>query len=245
MRATVRKIHRWIGLLMGLQIIAWMASGLYFSLFPIEEIRGEHLTRDPETLGSVPADSLGTPAQVREAIDRHLAAPWTLTGLKLVRRDGRIAWHVSGTGGSGEFERHVSADGQNVWPPISENDARRIAEGWLLTPSTATSVEWVTDVAPDSEIRGRRLPLWRVGFDQPEGLSLYIDPWTAELVARRTTRWRVFDFFWMLHTMDFESRDDFNHLLLQTAALLGLFVALSGVVFWAMTTRLFRRRRSR
>ena len=63
----------------------------------------------------------------------------------------------------------------------------------------------------------------------------------GELLARRTDRWRIFDFLWMLHIMDFDTRDDFNHPLLQLAAVLGLIIALSGVVFWAMTTRLFRR----
>ena len=91
-------------------------------------------------------------------------------------------------------------------------------------------------------MRGRPLPLWQVRFEQPESLSLYLDPWTGEIVARRTDRWRVFDFLWMLHIMDFEARDDFNHPLLQVAAFLGLVVALGGVVLWALTTPLFRRR---
>jgi hypothetical protein len=42
--------------------------------------------------------------------------------------------------------------------------------------------------------------------------------------------------------MDFDTRDDFNHPLLQVAAFLGLLVALGGFVLWALTTRLFRRR---
>jgi hypothetical protein len=46
----------------------------------------------------------------------------------------------------------------------------------------------------------------------------------------------------MLHIMDFETREDFNHLLLQIAAVLGLVIALSGVILWAVTTRVFRRR---
>ena len=41
MRKFLRKAHRWLGLLMALQIIAWMASGLYFSIFPIEVIRDD------------------------------------------------------------------------------------------------------------------------------------------------------------------------------------------------------------
>jgi uncharacterized iron-regulated membrane protein len=100
---------------------------------------------------------------------------------------------------------------------------------------------WVEEAAPDAEIRGRDLPLWKVGFSVPESLNLYIEPWTGELVARRTARWRVFDFLWMLHIMDFEARDDFNTPLLQIAAFLGLVIALSGLALWAVTTRLWRR----
>jgi uncharacterized iron-regulated membrane protein len=101
---------------------------------------------------------------------------------------------------------------------------------------------WVEEAAPDAEIRGRDLPLWKVGFSVPESLNLYIEPWTGELVARRTARWRVFDFLWMLHIMDFEERDDFNTLLLHLAAALGLVLGITGLIYWLMTTRLFRKR---
>jgi len=77
---------------------------------------------------------------------------------------------------------------------------------------------------------------------QPHPVNLYIEPWTGELLARRTQGWRIFDFLWTLHIMDFDTRDNFNHPLLQAASALGLVIALSGVVFWAMTTKLFRRR---
>ncbi len=87
------------------------------------------------------------------------------------------------------------------------------------------------------------MPVWRVDFSTPESLRLYVDPWTAEIVARRTARWRLFDFLWMLHIMDFSERDDFNTPLLQVAAALGLIVALSGVIFWAITARLPGRKR--
>ena len=112
-----------------------------------------------------------------------------------------------------------------------------------LFPTEPRAIEWLESTSPGSEIRGRNFPVWKVSFDEPESLNLYLDPWTGEILARRTTRWRVFDFFWMLHVMDFENRDDFNHPLLQVAALLGLLVALSGVIFWAISTTLFRKKR--
>ena len=48
---------------------------------------------------------------------------------------------------------------------------------------------------------------------------------------------------WMLHIMDFDERDDFNTPLLQISALLGLILALTGLIYWALTTRVLRRRK--
>jgi len=247
MRKFLRKAHRWLGLLMALQIIAWMASGLWFALFPIEEIRGEHLTTMPEDVGYLPlagaAEALAAPARVQETLDAHFDAPWTIGAMRVMRRQGVYYWHVSGSVGDRPFTRLVSGDGSAVAARLDGDGARARAQDVLLRPGVVESVEWIEEVAPDAEVRGRDLPLWKVGFSVPEALNLYLDPWTGEVVARRTARWRVFDFLWMLHIMDFEARDDFNTPLLQIAALLGLIIAVSGVALWAVTTRLFRRRR--
>ena len=244
MKILFRKIHRWLGLLMAIQIIAWMASGLWFSLYPIEQIRGEHLTAPPEPLAaSEGADAFGgvPPApRLRGALDTHFEGPWTLQSASILRWDGEALWRVSGTHDEQPFTRLVGADG--VLPQLTRDAAVRLAHDQVLAPGAVRDVQWLEQAPPDSEVRGRPLPLWQVRFEQPESLSLYLDPWTGEIVARRTDRWRVFDFLWMLHIMDFEARDDFNHPLLQVAAFLGLVVALGGVVLWALTTPLFRRR---
>ena len=36
------KIHKWLALLMAVQILFWFASGLFFAWFPIEKVRSEH-----------------------------------------------------------------------------------------------------------------------------------------------------------------------------------------------------------
>ena len=237
-----RKAHRWLGLLMALQIIAWMASGLWFSIFPIETIRGEHLTRPLEGLDLDRLDELAAPAEVQQALDSHFEGSWTVSSLELIQLDDRVHWRVSGQHREQPFNRLVQADGRQVLPMLSATAAEQRARARLVTPAKARAVEWMKAIEPDSEIRGRDLPVWKVSFEEPESLNLYLDPWTGEILARRTARWRIFDFFWMLHIMDFETREDFNHLLLQIAAVLGLVIALSGVILWAVTTRAFRRR---
>jgi len=227
---------------MAVQIIAWMASGLYFSLIPISEIRGEHLTLPPDGLDSGQLDTLPRPGQIAGLLGDQMGDDWSLAGLSLVSVDGQILWRVEGENAGESFTRLVADDGSGFVPRLSEQAVRSKALRLLRTPAEPVSVDWVESVAEGAEFRGRTLPVWRVAFSEPESVNLYIDPWTGELLARRTDRWRIFDFLWMLHIMDFDARNDFNHPLLQIAAALGLTIALSGVVFWAMTTKLFRRR---
>ncbi|MEK9559380.1 MAG: hypothetical protein VW010_01545, partial [Flavobacteriaceae bacterium] len=53
--------------------------------------------------------------------------------------------------------------------------------------------------------------------------------------------WRWFDFLWMTHTMDYQTRDDFNTLLLRSFSLLGLITVLSGFVLWGVSSPTIRR----
>lgn len=63
-----------------------------------------------------------------------------------------------------------------------------------------------------------------------ENTSLYIDAGTGITHGAKTDTWRLFDFFWMLHIMDYGERDDFNHALIIFAAAISSFIALSGFI---------------
>ena len=49
--------------------------------------------------------------------------------------------------------------------------------------------------------------------------------------------WRIFDFVWMLHIMDYQDRDNFNTWLLISAAALALIISLSGMYLVVKTVR--------
>lgn len=243
MKKWFRKIHRWLGVLMALQIVAWMASGLYFALFPIETIRGEHLAAGPEPMSSRQLEGLVPAAQAWQAVQATVGESSLLGSISLVPRFGRAWYRVDGTIEAEPFSRLVNAQDGQVMDFLEAEQVQAVAAASLRVPASVVAVELVSEAPPGSEYRGRPLPLWRVSYSEPEALNLYIDGWTGEVTARRTTRWRIFDFFWMLHIMDFDERDDFNTGLLQLAAALGLILALTGLVYWAMTTRVFRRAR--
>ena len=115
--------------------------------------------------------------------------------------------------------------------------AARIAEADHAGDARAARVERIT--ANDSEYRGA-LPAWRVDFDDGANRSLYVAADTGAVTARRSTLWRVYDFLWGLHIMDWRGHEDFNHPLLIVATLLALIVTIAGIVLLPEPARLHR-----
>lgn len=235
---TYRKIHRWLGLVVGIQLFLWTAGGLFFSLNPIAKVRGE--TEEPESpplefgappLSPAPALSelrLDHPqAEIRTVLLRpHLdGAVYEITFLE----NGEPHWALADAS-TGELRATINRD-----------EARAIARRAYFPDSPIEDVTLVTEAGSGSEYRERPLPAFRVTFDDPLGTRLYVSVERGLVTARRNDRWRLFDFLWMLHIMDYQNRDNFNTLLLQAVSALGLVTVLSGFILAGFTSPRVRR----
>ena len=101
------------------------------------------------------------------------------------------------------------------------------------------TVRRVSRVAePTLETRKHQGATWRVDFADADGMSIYVSEATGRVVERRSDTWRLFDIFWMLHTMDYTGRDDFNHPLIIALAFGTLWLAATGVY---LVSKSFRR----
>ena len=84
------------------------------------------------------------------------------------------------------------------------------------------------DATPDIESRASG-PVWRAQFDDPQRTALYFAADDGHFIAAATASWRVYDFFWMLHTMDYAGRDNFNNPLIITIGMAALWLSISGM----------------
>jgi PepSY-associated TM region len=136
----------------------------------------------------------------------------------------------------------VDAETGAVLSPLDRDTAVAIARADRAgSPEIREAVLIERD--PPSEYREGALPAWRVDIDDDENTHIYVSTSTGRITARRNDAWRRFDFFWMLHTMDYRGRDDFNHPLLIVAAAAAVVTLASG--FWLWGIRVYRRRRRR
>jgi uncharacterized iron-regulated membrane protein len=210
--------HKWLGLIVGIQVVLWLASGLFMTAVPIETVRGEHNIRKSEPL-KLAADGLAP-------LDRILTGRETRA--ELTDLYGVLVWRLDE---EGKPARLVDAKTGVTISPLTEAQARRIAEADFSGLGRIISATLI-ERDPEIEYRGA-LPVWQIQFDDPESTRLYVLAASGRVTARRTNIWRVYDFLWSLHIMDYGGRDNFNNPLVITAAFFGLILALTGAwIVW-------------
>ena len=89
----------------------------------------------------------------------------------------------------------------------------------------------ITEDQSGSEYRGRALPLYKIEAlnEEDEKINVYLDPYSEKIVAIRSNQWRVWDFMWGIHIMDWNERDNIGNAFLKIFSILALLSALSGI----------------
>ncbi|HEX6335045.1 MAG TPA: PepSY domain-containing protein [Flavisolibacter sp.] len=238
-RFYIRKTHRYLGVVLGIQFLVWTISGLYFSWTNLDEIHGDFQRRQsPMLTGNY---RLVSP---QAAFEQLTVVPDSLHTVQLVSVLGKPFYSIRYfAGGRAQV---LLADAQTGIPRdfISKDEAIKIAaESFAGTPDVR-QVAYLTSTHGHHEYREKPLPAWAVSFGHHSGTTVYVSAETGRVESFRNSKWRVFDFLWMGHTMDYESRDNINNWLLRIFSAFGLLTVLSGfVLFFASRRR--RRVRTR
>ena len=175
MKITLRKLHKYISLIVSVQLLLWTISGIYFSFNKIENVRGEQYRIENKAL---------SPNQKEQT--------------KMLSTE--------------EAEKIVSLK-------------------TTLTPIRALLIE---EEVLGAEFRGRNLPLYKVISENEEGkkINVYVDPFSGEVSAIRSLQWRIWDFMWGIHIMDWVERDNIDNLWLKVFSFIALFTSLSGIILF-------------
>ena len=222
-----RKIHKWVGLIIGIQILFWFMSGFMMSFMPIDEIHGDHLLqpKDATNVSLSQLDLSQLTSKLNEPVQSILIKPWLGSTVVEVKTSTKT--------------QLFDAVNLSLITPISETQVRQVLNANLVAELQTASINKLYEVP--NEARGRSAPLWQVQLQGAENARIYISEQNGEIVAVRTDRWRLFDFMWMLHIMNYDDRVDFNHPLLYITAFTAVLFTLSGFVLLYYR---FRKRRA-
>lgn len=218
MHLAASRLHKWLALIIGAQLLIWFASGALMSFLPIEEVRGEHLV-DAVSVTMIPPESqLVSPG----LLITNAGAPVEMIAFRMV--DGYPVAEVTTNDRILQFD---AATGVGM-PPINAETATRIAHNaWTGPGKPASSATFVTEPSPEYR---DVLPAWRITFVDPDETSVFVAANTGRITAVRSGTWRLYDFFWSLHIMDWTNHENFNSWWLLAFAIGGLVLGIAGTV---------------
>jgi Na+-transporting NADH:ubiquinone oxidoreductase subunit F len=222
----LRKLHKWLGLIIGLQLVLWAVSGVMFAWLDPDKVDGA---------GSVHAVE---PSVLSSTLIKADPATWLsnypaqdLYDVRAISLADRWVWRV-------ELRDRVELRAIEDGAPVKVDEAwlRRLALGRYAGGGRLVTATLQTQ--PDIASRASG-PVWQVQFDDPQRTALYFAADDGHLIAARTASWRLYDFFWMLHTMDYWGRDNFNNPLIVTIGFAALWLSISGVLLLGRSFKWF------
>ena len=215
-----RRVHKWVGLVIGIQFILWSVSGAMMAMIDMEGVKGPL----PSPEGAIPAVALADPASLGiDRVEQFSLRTMDETPVYELRNGPDVLLFDAEAGTPILIDRDLIARRAKTFSSAPINRIEKLPQ-------------------PNLESRDFAGQVWRVDFNDESNTSAYYSASTAELLVARTDTWRWWDFFWMLHNMDYINRSSFNHPLIVIVAFGALFLSGTGfyLLFKSFTKRDFK-----
>ena len=241
----IRKLHRYLGLVLGIQFLLWTTGGLYFSWSNMDEIHGDHHRHPAPALTT---NMLVSPTVVTEQL-RGKHPELVVSSLQLIDLLGQAVYQVvyqekAGNESPKRVQLALATTGQ--WrTPLCESEAVALDKSRFSGIAAVEKVTYITSTNAHHEYRESPLPAYAIYFNHPSQTTVYVAAELGTVGKFRNEKWRVFDFLWMLHTMDYSTRDNFSNLLLRAFSVLGLVTILSGFTLFYVSSPSVRKARKK
>lgn len=221
----VKSIHKWTSLFVGIQLLLWLVSGLYFNIMDHEEAKGtRYLSKEKQTL-SVDKPRLMEPRTVLE----KQPASQSLRLIHLLEQPYYLLTHKTGL--YPHFENNYSLVNayNGELQVIDEALATQLAKQSYNGPGAVVSATKMSP--PIDDIPKEKNNVWQVNFDDEINTSVYIDAGSGRLVSHSNDDKRFVDIFFILHFMDYGVKGDFNSWQIILFGVVTLWLAVTGIIW--------------
>jgi uncharacterized iron-regulated membrane protein len=223
----IRKSHRYLGVILGIQFLFWTLGGLYFSWSNLEEIHGDFQHKHvPLLSGNIRLVSPDTILKKLPRVD-------SVRSLQLISILNQPYYSIAYQVGNESRNALANATTGIIRNAITREEAVKIAAANFNGQPSVQKVEYLVSTGGHHEYRSKPLPAWAVTFQHQTNTTVYVSADYGKVESFRNNKWRLFDFLWMMHTMDYKGRDNINNWLLRAFSIFGLLTIFSGFsLFW-------------
>lgn len=231
-----RKIHRYFGVIIGIQLLFWTLGGIFFTWSSMDQIHGD-TNRKPQKLITDLAE-WKNPTEVFTEISKSNPVD-SIVSFQTINFLGEPFYQVRFFSNRQQKISLVNAKTGFIRPPLSEKEAVQLAKELFTPESQIVETKYLVEgmVNKHHEYRKQPLPAYAIKFAHNSGTTVYVSTEYGQVLKFRNSNWRVFDFLWMMHTMDYQSRDHIGNTLLRIFSVLGLITILTGFVLYFKTSK--------
>jgi Na+-transporting NADH:ubiquinone oxidoreductase subunit F len=220
----LKKLHKWLSLLVGLQLLIWLGTGLYFNLMDHEKASGNQFRQRP-AIAQVDISRLVEPKLVLSKSKRSVA----LKQISLLAKPYYLLTHKKGL--YSHFRNNYSLvdayTGESVL--IDEVMATKLAQSSYKGQGIIKSAIKLSP--PYDDIPREQNHVWQINYADYINTSVYIDAGSGRVIKHSNDDKRFTDLFFMLHFMDYGSEGSFNNVQNIVFAIFTLFFSLTGLIW--------------
>jgi len=232
---NTRKAHRYLGLFIGIQFLFWTLGGLYFSWNNMDDVHGKTLLKNERTYFK--DINFSTLQKGIDSIKLETKIDSTHS-IRLIDVFGKpVAQYRYFEQGHVKLQL-IDAESGKLKLPLTGQECLELAESKLATKIAIKKGRFLEKHTTGNhhEYRGRALPAYAFELDHISNTTIYVSTELAQVSSVRNTNWRIFDFMWMLHTMDYDTRDHITNWVLRVFSVLGLITIFSGFYLFFLTS---------
>ncbi len=222
--SLIKTFHKWLSLLVGLQLLIWIGTGLFFNVMDHEKAKGsKYLVKQANVYTDL--SQLIEPQHVLKSFPLAVS----LKQVSLLSKPFYLLTHEKGL--YQHFKNQYSlvdaVTGEQF--VIDQTVAKSIALASYSGPGEIASV--VKQLPPHGDRLKEKNPLWRVDFNDSLNTTAYIDASSGRLIGHANDDKRIIDIVFMLHFMDYAQERSFNNIQIIIFAVFMLFFSLTGFIW--------------
>ena len=222
----LRTLHKWLSIVIGLQVAIWVTSGMVISLLDHELVAGR-----TTKVGLPGGEALGS---VRGLVPLEILSPKIsspITDFRLERAFSGWLYRITTTDGVLTFDAQTGRAFR-----LEKAQALKQAQHSYIGDGAMVESTFLEQGSPEVHKAGA---VWRMDFDDAMATRVYVSALDGRVVAHRNRYWKVVDFLLMLHFMDYPRAHHFNNPQIIVIAFLTLWLTISGLI---LVKRSFTRR---
>jgi Cu(I)/Ag(I) efflux system membrane protein CusA/SilA len=213
---TSRKFHKWLMLFVGVQFVIWSITGAYMVFFDIDYIHGDSLVINHQTK----IDPNDIHYSLKSLLNDYPQAEQISIGTFINQNVYRFS--VAGK------KLLIDATSGRLLSPLDKQTGQAAARYYYSGDGQVSKIELLID-NPPFELNPRVLPAWRINFNDFGSPSIYVSAQTGQLVGKRHEFWRLFDWMFRFHIMDYGEQEEIDNILLFWITLVAILACIFGL----------------